>query len=264
MIAFIHSPFTLAYGNLISPGAVSALIVFALAIVLALIVYIRVHNGTRFVTHVRKDLARTPQALEEDARKRRKKATDRLMDLMMKVLKRAVVKEVYGGVYSYTIPIDTRQAALYIWAQVLAGIKGEQGLRLTRIAAIFMGIFPENEGDTVLELEAQVERGSIIYTKPMATAILKASSATSDIKDPVYQNMQLLKTMNPSKFQEEFTWPSLVNANVARIREAALQVIDMREIYTINIFKCSKCGKETPISELHGLRCRKCQPSNQP
>lgn len=254
----------LAYGNIMSPDALSTLIVFALAVVLALIVYIRVHNGTRFVTHERKDLTRTPQALEEDTRKKRKKAMDRLMDLMMKELKRAVVKEVYGGVYSYTISIDKRQAALYIWAKVLAGIKGEQRLRLTRIAALFMGIFPENEANTVLELEAQVERGSIIYTKPMAAAILKASRATNDTKDPVYQNMQLLKAMYPSKFQEEFTWPSLVDINVARIRKAALQVIDMREIYTINIFKCSKCGKETPISELRGLRCRKCQPSNQP
>lgn len=260
MSAFIHSPFPLAYGNIMSPDAVSALIVFALAIVLVVILYIRVHNRTRFVKHVRKDLTRTPQALEDEHRKANKKAMDKLLEQMLSVLKEAAVKETYPAFnVVYTIPVDKRKAALYIWAMVLAGAKGETRLRIVRIAALIMAIFPENKDKSVFELEAQVERGCITYAKAYGLRLLELTSESAKINDNMYEKLKFIKHMNPAGVQRKFTWPACVKQHVVSIRNSALKASDARDIYTISLFKCSKCGKETPLEELHHLRCKNCR-----
>lgn len=256
----------------IPPDAASVGIIILLLIAVVVIVLGRFSSKKEVEPLQEFDLTLSARQRKKASEENKKKYTQKCFDETIRLLKLATIKKTYknSGFLSlhgdqsrtiYTIPLNRKEAVMYIWGKVIAQTPKKDLDRVIRMAAVILSVLEENKNKHILELEAQAVAASKIYGHSGGENELQIRAV--DNVDFAHQGQLMLPliggTQEMTAEKTEFTWPSSVNLSVKKLREFSLSAITNEDLNAYTVFPCSSCKAEFSIFDLVDLQCPNCR-----
>lgn len=255
-----------------SPQVASVGIVILTLAAILIVVSIRNFSKKEMEALHEFDLSLSARQRKKISDENKTKYTKKCLDETIRLLKSATIKKTYKNfapftLYGdrsrtiYTIPLNLKEAVMYIWGKVIAQTSPKEQDRVIRMAAIILGVLEDNKNKHILELEAQAIAGTKIYGN--ADGENKLQIRAVDNVDNVQQGQLMLPlgvgahAMTAEK--TEFFWPSSVASAVKKLREFSLIAIANGDLQNYAVFPCSSCKSDCSIFELEDLKCPNCR-----
>lgn len=254
-----------------APKESTVAIILLLIIAVLVIIWVRTPSSEGVEPFREYDFSLSASQRKEKSVEKKKKYTQKCFDETIRLLKMAIIKKTYrsSGFLAlcgdqsrtiYTIPLNRKEAVMYIWGKVIASASSKEQARVIRMAAIVLSILEENKNKHILELEAQAIACTRIYGSADGESKLqiRAVDNVDCVKQkpiPLHFGLDVLSTAEKT----EFLWPSAVVVSVRELREFSLLAISESDLYDYTVFPCSVCKTECSIFELDDLKCPNCR-----
>ena len=255
---------------------IAAVVFICIALVFAILIVIGIRSSfpTKSLTPLKPfNPSDSPAQMRNATLEERKKYAQQCFDITVSLLKKAVIKKTYNEMQLmqnfktiYTIPLNPKEATMYLWARVIMLAKKNEQDRVTRMAAHIFRIFEDNKEKHVLELEAQAVAAVKLYGGIKGTDLLqiRAVDNIDMVKKNQYSSpamaayLQLTPDMLVAE-NVEFLWPREVSAAAKKLKEISLLAISQEDLNDFSMFSCIKCRQSCSLSELMDLKCPKCR-----
>lgn len=262
---------------MLEPTAAVVFICIALVFAILIVIGIRSSFPTKALTPLKPfNPSDSPAQMRSATLEEQKKAAQTCFDLTVTLLKKAIIKKTYKEFRLmeryrtiYTIPLNAKEAAMYLWARVITIATKDERERVIRMAAHIFRMFEENKEKHVLELEAQAVAAVRIYGGVNAAEILQIRAVDNIEMVKKYTkplcvthlDFALLKASPDMLVAEnvEFSWPKEVSSFAKKLKEAALFAVSQGDLLDFSTFPCCVCKQVCRLSELENLKCEKCR-----
>lgn len=259
---------------------IAAVVFICIALVFAILIVIGIRSSfpTKSLTPLKPfNPSDSPAQMRNATLEERKKYAQQCFDITVSLLKKAVIKKTYNEMQLmqnfktiYTIPLNPKEATMYLWARVIMLAKKNEQDRVTRMAAHIFRIFEDNKEKHVLELEAQAVAAVKLYGGIKGTDLLqiRAVDNIDMVKKNQYSSAYMLNPamayLQPTPDMlvaenVEFLWPREVSAAAKKLKEISLLAISQEDLNDFSMFSCIKCRQSCSLSELMDLKCPKCR-----
>ncbi|MBQ8805442.1 MAG: hypothetical protein IJZ68_03090 [Bacteroidaceae bacterium] len=263
---------------MVDPTAATILIGIALVFLILIVIGARCSFTSKVLTPPKLfNPSASPCQMRNEVLEERKKHAQQCFDMTVELLKKAVIKKTYNEMQLlqkvktiYTIPLNAKEAAMYLWARVITSAEKNERERVIRMASHIFRIFDDNKEKHVLELEAQAVAAAKLYGGIKGADLLQVRAV--DNIDMVKKNQYSSSVMlNPAleylkptpdmlvAENVEFLWPQKVSAAAKKLKELSLLAISQDDLNDFSMFPCIKCRQSCSLSELKDLKCPKCR-----
>lgn len=255
----------------IPPKVLSVGIIVFLFIAILIIVWVRLSSKKEVEPLSEFDLSSSASQRKQMRGEQKKKYTQRCFDETIRLLKLATIKKTYkntaflalreGLRTIYTIPLNRKEAVMYIWGKVIALTSPNERDRVIRMAAVILGVLEENKNKHVLELEAQAVVAAEIYGHSMGETELqiRAVDNVHNVPKNPYAFHFWGSGETTTAEKTEFLWPSSVASSVITLRRFSLLAISDEDLASYTVFPCSSCKSDCSIFDLEDLKCPNCR-----
>lgn len=261
---------------MINPFGTTVLIVMCAITVLCIVFTVRHMRILTPRTFKPYDFSLSPEQRKKTMEEEQKKAAQTCFDMTVATLKKAIIKKTYKEERLfqryrtiYTIPLNAKEAAMYLWAKVITTAEKDERERIVRMAAHILRIFEENKEKHVLELEAQAVAAVRIYGGKDGKDVLQIRAVDNIDMAKKHMNESPLALITPSYLgltadmlvaeNVEFSWPIKVGEAAKKLKEEALRSIPQDDLSDFSTFPCIICQQSCSLSELKDLKCPKCR-----
>lgn len=256
----------------ISPEAATLGIIILLLVSIIIVIFVRLSSKKEIEPLQEFDLSLSARQRKKSAEENQKKYARKCIAETVSLLKQAKIKKTYKnpGYLSltgeqsrtiYTIPLNRKEAVMYIWGKVIAQTSPKEQDRVIRMASIILGIHEENKNKHILELEAQAVAATKIYGPAEGEDKLQIRAV--DNVDNAQQELLMLPLRRGAEEmtaeKTEFIWPNSVALSVKKLRKFALLAITDEDLLSYTVFPCASCKSECSIFDLEDLKCPNCR-----
>lgn len=262
----------------LSPQAATIALCILLIIAVFMVIRIRKAFPTKIDDYTRFKESLTPAKIKEVRTEEKKKYKHECVELTVALLKQAVIKKTYRETIPtlsqycvrklYTIPLNKKEAVMYIWGKVIATSSEQERDRVIRMAALILGLLEENKEKHILELEAMALCSERIYGEANGDDLIQIR-AVSNVDGVFTSSSMFLNSSkqnflftNFSKLNIEsvgFYWPRTVKGAIKKLKKLSLLSISSQDLMAATTFPCSICRKDCSIFELENLKCTNCR-----
>lgn len=257
----------------IPPKEASLGLIVLLLIVILAIIAARVFSKKRVQTLQEFDFSLSSMQRKKVSDENKKKYIQKCFDETIRLLKLAKIKKTYSALFLsqgrtiYTIPLNRKEAVMYIWGKVIAETAPNERDRVIRMASLILGILEENKNKHILELEAQAVVATKIYGSSKGEKEIQIR-AVDNVDEVLQERLKLLPLLKlptlgssllMSPEETEFVWPRYVSSSVKKLKEFSLHAIAIEDLYSYTVFPCVSCKSNVSIFDLEDLKCPNCR-----
>lgn len=254
------------------PPKVLSIGIIAFSLIAILIMVLVRLSSKKIVEPLREFDLSSPSTQRKKVRaEHKKKYTQKCFDETIRLLKLATIKKTYentgflaireGHRTIYTIPLNRKEAVMYIWGKVIALTPLKDRDRVIRMAAVILSVLEENKNKHILELEAQAVAAAKIYGHSMGETDLQIRAVDNVHNVPQTRPAFSFFWGEQKEIAEktEFLWPRSVASSVKTLRSFSLLAIANEDLISYTFFPCSSCKSDCSIFDLEDLKCPNCR-----